>query len=58
LGSVPPPAPGKTKVVYLIKIHIELVKKSELSQYSLQKVMKNLLFHLRVKAVKTGTQKD
>ncbi len=49
------PAPGQTKVVYLIIIHIEWDQKIELSQYSFQKVIKNLLFHL--KAVKTGTHK-
>jgi hypothetical protein len=49
------PAPGQTKVVYLIIIHIEYDQKIELCRYSFQKVMKNLLFHL--KAVKTGTLK-
>jgi hypothetical protein len=46
---------GQTKIVYLIIICIEYDKKSEISQYSLQKVMKKPLFDL--KAVKTGTQK-
>jgi hypothetical protein len=41
--------------VYLIIIHIEQDQKIELSRCSFQKVIKNLLFHL--KAVKTGTQK-
>ncbi len=54
-SEVSAPAPGQTKVVYLTIIRIEQDQKSELSQHSLQKVMKNLLFHL--KAVKTGTQK-
>jgi hypothetical protein len=48
-------APGQTKVVCLIIIHIEKDQKIELSRYYFQKVMKNLLFHL--KAVKTGTHK-
>jgi hypothetical protein len=49
------PAPGQTKLVYEIIIHIEKDQKSELSLHSFLKVMKNLLFNS--KAVKTGTHK-
>jgi hypothetical protein len=54
---LPAPAPGKSQVVFLIIIRIEQDQKSELSQYSLQKVMKNLVFHLKAVKTGTGTQK-
>jgi hypothetical protein len=48
-------APGQTKVVYFIIVHFGQDQASELSRYSFQESMKNLLFTL--KAVQAGTHK-
>jgi hypothetical protein len=54
--EVSAPAPGQPILVYQIIVQYILNRiKSELSQYSFLKVMKNLLFHL--KTFKTGTHK-
>jgi hypothetical protein len=40
-------APGQTKIVYLIIIHLEEVQASDLNRHSFQKVMKTLHFDLK-----------